>query len=571
MKIPYGQSNYRKVIRNGYYYVDKTAFVRTLEEQGDYHILLRPRRFGKSLFLSMLWHYYDVNFTDEFETLFGHLDIGNNPTPTHNSYQVLFIEFSGIPTNDRTGIQRIFTTKIHMALQNFLRRYRYPEAAVGGLDAYASASEKMEYFLDATAQTKVYLLIDEYDHFANALLANDLEHFRSIVGKGGFVRAFYEVLKAATQRGVLDRLFITGVTPMMLDSLTSGFNIVENLSHHARFNQAIGFTRAETQALVEPLADNCTLDSKSLLDDVTRWYNGYLFSGQTPTRDTLFNADMILYFVKHFDQAQCAYPRRMLDENIASDYGKILAMFSIGSRDDNYEVLEQLIGHDEVSALHRRKFDFDKGFDRDDFISLLLYMGFVTFKDVTLGRERFQIPNYVIRTLYYEYFKVELERRNQIRMPGVQLEDSIIALALHNDPSALAKDIEGVLANFSNRDYIQLNEKHIKTLLLTLLFQSPVYFIKSEPELNRHYPDILLLERSPFEVKHQHLIELKYCKQSERQKSPELWQRKLEEGIGQVRNYLQLPDVKALSRLSAWVLLTDGAEVMIQAVAADQQ
>jgi hypothetical protein len=139
---------------------------------------------------------------------------------------------------------------------------------------------------------------------------------------------------------------------------------------------------------------------------------------------------MIFYFIKHFDYKQCTYPRRMLDENIASDYGKVLAMFSIGNRDDNYEVLEKLIEHNEVVAIHRRKFDFDKGFDRDDFISLLLYMGFITFKDVTLGRESFQIPNYVIRTLYYEYFKIELERRNQIKMPGVQLEDSTQAQCL---------------------------------------------------------------------------------------------------------------------------------------------
>jgi len=564
MKIPYGQSNYRKVIRNGFYYVDKTAFVRTLEEQGDYHVLLRPRRFGKSLFLSMLWHYYDVNFKDEFEPLFGHLDIGKNPTDSHNSYQVLFIEFSGIPTDDRDSIYQAFTSKIQHALYDFFKRYQFDQSYIDMLEQASGAASKMELFLTQVSGNKIYLLIDEYDHFANALLADDLNHFRSIMGKGGFVRAFYEVLKTATQRGVLDRLFITGVTPVMLDSLTSGFNMVKNLSHHPAFNRSIGFTRQETDALIQPLATQNQLSTESLMQDVTRWYNGYRFSpSQT---QTLYNADMVLYFLDNFDYEKSNYPRRMLDENIASDYGKVLAMFSIGNRDQNYEVLEKLIEHNEVVALHRRKFDFDKGFDRDDFISLLLYMGFITFKDVTLGRESFQIPNYVIRTLYYEYFKVELERRHQIKMPGVQIEDSIIALALHNDLAPLAKDIEGVLASFSNRDYIQLGEKHIKTLLLTLLYQSPVYFIKSEPELNRHYPDILLLERSPFAVKHQHLIELKYCKQSERKKSARIWQNKLDEGIEQVTSYLQLADVKRLTKLSTWVVLTDGCEVLIRQV-----
>jgi hypothetical protein len=296
------------------------------------------------------------------------------------------------------------------------------------------------------------------------------------------------------------------------------------------------------------------------MDDVSQWYNGYRFAEQA--QESLFNADMILYFLKNFDAEHCAYPQRMLDENIASDYGKVLALFSIGNRDENFEVLEKLIEHNEVTAKYRRKFDFDKGFERDDFISLLLYMGFITFKEVTLGRERFQIPNYLIRTLYYEYFKVELERRNQIKLPGYQIEDSIISLALNNDLQPLLKQMEGVLAHFSNRDYIKLDEKHIKTLLLTLLYQSQVYFIRSEPEINQRYPDVLLLERSPYQVKHQHLIELKYCRPSERKKSPQAWQNKLEEGIEQVRGYLELPDVKTLPKLSAWVVLTDGREIV---------
>lgn len=340
--------------------------------------------------------------------------------------------------------------------------------------------------------------------------------------------------------------------------------MVKNLSHRPHFNQAIGFTRQETAALMVPLAEQCDLSADTLMQDMTHWYNGYTFGSQQ--KEAMYNADMVLYFLDHFDHENCAYPRRMLDENIASDYGKVLAMFSIGNRDDNYEVLEKLIEHNEVTAKHRRKFDFDKGFDRDDFISLLLYMGFITFKDVQLGRERFQIPNYVIRTLYYEYFKVELERREQIKMPGAQIEESIISLALHNDPLPLLKDMEGVLASFSNRDYIKLDEKQFKTLLLTLLYQSAVYFIKSEPEINQRYPDVLLLKRSPYEVKHQHLIELKYCKKSERTKSPQLWQNKLDEGVEQVKGYLQLPDVKTLAKLSAWVVLTDGNEVVTQQI-----
>lgn len=217
MKIPYGQSNYRKVIRNGFHYVDKTAFVRTLEDEGDYNILLRPRRFGKSLFLSMLWYYYDANFKHEFETLFGHLAIAKDPTPSHNSYQILFMEFSGIVTNEHSRMYQGFIDSVETALISFFKRYHYPESNIKSLRQHDSAEAMLKHFLTLTESAKIYLLIDEYDHFANALLADDLDHFRNIMGKGGFVRTFYEVLKAATQRGILDRLFMTGVTPVMLD------------------------------------------------------------------------------------------------------------------------------------------------------------------------------------------------------------------------------------------------------------------------------------------------------------------------------------------------------------------
>ncbi len=570
MKIPYGQSNFKTVISENYVYVDKTRFIRTLEDEGRFSILLRPRRFGKSLFLSMLSHYYDMNFADEFASLFGQLAIGKNPTASHNQHQVLFLEFSGISTDSRAGIYAAFTSKVNNALLTFLGRYGYAPAAHNDIVREPTPAGKLETLLRHAQGQKIYVFIDEYDHFANSLLAEDLSHFRNIMGKGGFVRAFYELIKTGTQQGVIDRLFITGVTPVMLDSLTSGFNVVDNLSTHACFNDAIGFTRKETEGLIKPLADGCGLQLDSLMANVTAWYNGYCFS-ESCTAAGMYNADMVLYFIKHFDQKTCAYPRRMLDENIASDYGKILALFSIGDRNENYQVLEELIEKNEIVAKQRRKFDFDKGFDRNDFVSLLYYMGFITFKGSLLGRESYQIPNYVIKVLYFEYFKVELERLNVLTISDAHIEDSIIALALHNDPAPLLDEIRAILQQFSNRDFIKLDEKHIKTLLLTLLFQSPVYAIKSEPEMNHKYPDILLLERSPYAVQYEHLLELKYCKKSERSKNPRIWQDKLAEGVRQVQGYLQLPEVKMHQKLSAWVLLTDGDEVIVEPVVKPQE
>ncbi len=560
MKIPYGESNFKKVITEGFVYIDKTAFIPMLEEVGSFLFLLRPRRFGKSLFLSMLEHYYDIAHKDEFDELFGKLHIGQNPTPLRNSYPVLTMDFSGIDTDG--GYDAIFglvNDKVDSALLDFLRRYGHPKSIQAEVLAMTSPAAKMERFMSVMSGQKLLLLIDEYDHFANSILADDLKLFQRIMGKGGFVRSFYEVLKTSTQRGTLDRLFITGVTPIMLDSMTSGFNIGQNLSLHEDFNEAIGFTKAETASLLQPLVSACKLDADALMADVTDWYNGYRFNDDAS--ETIYNANMVLYFLKNFRLKDCSYPDPMLDDNIASDYGKILGMFSIGDRDTNFSVLDALISQGEVSAEQRRKFDFEKGFDRDDFISLLAYMGFVTLQRKTPFGEVFVIPNHVMRELYFQYFKVELERRNQMSISTQALRLAVEALAMRDDMQPLITEMTQALQLLSNRDAMNMDEKHIKVLLLTLLYQVPVYFIQSEREINRKYPDILLLERNPIVLPHQHLIELKYCKKGKSADKYVGWEAKTKEGIAQVQGYLQLPEIARLKNLSAWLLVTDGERV----------
>lgn len=563
LKIPYGLSNFKKVISEGYTYVDKTAYIPRLEEQGNYLLLLRPRRFGKSLFISMLEYYYDQRYAGEFQALFGQLAIGQQPTALQNSYQVLFIEFSGIATTSAEDIYRAFTTKIQLALERFLEDYAYPRTAIQQVQQCELPHEKMEAFFTQVRDNKLLVLIDEYDHFANTILADNLTHFQSIVGKGGFVRSFYETLKAATQRGALDRLFITGVTPVMLDSLTSGFNVVKNISLHASFNEAIGFTHQETQGLLQALVEPCALDANQLLADVAHWYDGYWFN--VDATESMFNSDMLLYFIDQFRRGTCRYPKQMLDENIASDYGKIMALFHIGNREANYQVLDELIQHGQVEAQQQRKFDLEKGLERDDFVSLLAYMGFVSLQGETLTGQIFGIPNQVIRELYFQYFKVELEQRNQIKFSRRPLELAIQALALKGELAPLASEVQTALQLLSNRDSLKMDEQHLKTLMLTLLYQFPVYFIQSEREMNRKYPDILLLERSPYAVKYQHLLELKYSKKSTGGQGFKL---KLQEGREQVRQYLQLPEIAKLQQLQAWVVVSDGETVQVESVQA---
>ncbi len=556
MKIPYGISNFKDLITGGYVYIDKTDYIAKLEEAGKYHILLRPRRFGKSLMLSALEYYYDIGSKTDFEAIFSKLYIGKHPTPLQSSYQVLFMEFSGIETGSHEQILSGFNVNVNIYLQAFLKRYGYGEKAIAGLEDCPAPADKLKHVFNVASGKKILLLVDEYDHFANTVLAEDLGLFRRITGKGGFVRSFYETVKAATQRGIVDRLFITGVTPITLDSMTSGFNIGENISFDKGFNTVTGFTKAEVAGLLQPLTETCQLNAEKLMEDVTRWYNGYRFHPNA--RESVYNANMVLYFLKNFDREECAYPERMLDDNIASDYGKLMGLFTIGNPDENYAVLDELINTGEVIAQQRRKFDFDKGFERDDFISLLAYMGFASLQGKTLSGEVFAIPNHVMQELYFQYFKVELERRNQITIPNRGLALAVEVLALHDNLQPLADEMQRVLQVLSNRDFTNMDEKHVKTLLLTLLYQVSFYFIQSEREMNHKYPDILLLERSPFVVQHQHLIELKYAKKSDKEKG---WKAKRQEGIEQVEGYLQLPEITTLPRLSAWVLLTDGERV----------
>ncbi|MCI5126888.1 MAG: AAA family ATPase, partial [Candidatus Electrothrix sp. AR5] len=332
--------------------------------------------------------------------------------------------------------------------------YQYPAEAVRRLEEQSSPASLMKAFFEIVREAKIYLLIDEYDHFANALLGEDQELFSAIVGKGGFVRAFYEVIKTATMEGIVDRLFITGVTSITLDSMTSGFNIGKNLSFNKECNQALGFTGQETEAMIQPLVEACGLDTEEMMRTLGDWYNGYRFSSRADEK--VFNPDMVLYFLDSFDSDECRWPEKMLDDNIASDYGKIMRLFGIGDRERNFETLEELIVNGEIIGRHKGKLDLDmhKPFERDDFISLLLYMGFVTISDTVLSQLRYVIPNYVIQKLYYDYFRAEIKRRAQIGVSGRAVENAVAELALHNNIKPLLDEIRSVLALFSNRDFM---------------------------------------------------------------------------------------------------------------------
>jgi len=555
-KIIYGESNFKKIkINNDYFYIDKTQHIESLENLNEsFVIFLRPRRFGKSLFLSTLQYYYDENSKDEFEAIFADTYIGQNPTPLKNSYRILFFEFSGINTD--AGMDVIyegFKDNLKLAIRRYFVRYGY-EKYIDKIDDIKTPTGLIKYFFGVVQDDKIYLLIDEYDQFANAILAHSMQDFLKMVSKGGFVRSFYEVLKGATQTGTVQKMFITGVTPITLDSLSSGFNIVKHITYRKEFNDLAGFTQQEVDySLEESIFRRCkNIDKESLLDKVKIWYNGYLFNGEANER--IYNATLLNYFITEYNFDKCKMPTRMLDSNVASDYKAIMKLFNIGDSERNYKILQELIEKETITGVIKDRYELHREFTKDDFITLIYSMGFITIKDEIFGgMYRFEIPNYVIKMLYFNYFAIELERRNSLTISD-NIGQILLDLAL-GDVEPFRNRLGEVIKTLSNRDHQGLDEKHFQVISLSLLSFAEFYFKDSQPEKNNKYPDILLTGRDE-RVPNNYLFELKWKKD----KDSHSYIKK--EGIKQVKGYLKLDKIKAIPKLRSYLLIgsKDGVE-----------
>jgi len=406
-KIPYGQSNFEKIRTENYVYVDKTRFIETIEnEQNSYVFLIRPRKFGKSLFLSMLFHYYDFCSADKFEALFGDLYIGKNPTPKRNSYFVVRFRFSGIDTTTVEAFKSSFNAKIEACVNEFLIHYEdfisadeYKTFRLKTIEESGKTGvEAIEKYIFSIAQRhkrKLYVIIDEYDHFANDLIAmgTNLSHeqYRQLIWANGVVRDFYETLKDGTQT-VVDKIFITGVTPMMLDDVTSGFNISNNLSVKEKYCEILGFTEEE----VEFVRQEAGVDKSLIKVDMKYLYNGYKFHFKA--RNKLYNSSLINYFFHELlDEGESI--ERLLDNNLKTDYGRIKKLLQ---KPENIEKLERIIEFNQVQSKVIDRFSIDKIHESENFLSLLYYLGLVTIENED-NIPMLKIPNYTIKCWIEEY------------------------------------------------------------------------------------------------------------------------------------------------------------------------
>jgi len=560
-KIPYGISDFKKLIEQNYQFIDKTKYLETIENLNEpYLIFLRPRRFGKSLFLSLLDYYYDINSKDDFDSLFKGLYIHKNPTPMKNSYYILRFNFSGINTENYKSVLEGFNIKIIEGFTNFENKYDLKIE----YNKTGYPSEIFTTFLTGVRNklkndNKIYCLIDEYDHFANELLGFKVDAFKDSVSQTGFVRKWYEVLKIGTETGLIDRIFITGVSPITLDSMTSGFNIASNETRTSIFNEMQGFVKEEVKTLIKTYISS----DKKIIDEVMsiliKYYNGYLFSENAKER--VFNSDMVLYYISRYN-IDNRPPRELVDSNIASDYAKMRNLFTLANKDRNFKILDSIMKGEEQNVSITKQFSLEKEFTSDDFKSLLFYMGFLTIDRVDEYNDAFlKVPNYVIKELYFDFFYKIINDDIKYDLDISNLKKSIKQFALNGDIRPFMDIVQAVLKRLSNRDYIKFDEKYVKVIMLTYLIQSKLYYVKSEYEVDGGYIDITLLKNPNINPKYQAIFEVKYIKKGDY--TEELYNKKIKEAKEQLARYKSSAELMNIENLVKYIVIIVGSEVKL--------
>ena len=568
--IGYAEADFYSMVTRGHYYVDRTAFIAKQENLGNRNQLFaRPRRFGKSLWISTLQHYYDIRFKDEFDMLFGKYYIGQHPTPYRNSYIVLRFQFSGIDVSTDEKAYAGFRRNVLAGTQACMTEHPnyFSEDDMLKLSAESSPEGILQAFLTIyrfkRIPYKIYTLIDEYDHFANELFTLDLERFQNIVSRTGWVRKFYELIKNGMGEGQIDRNFMTGVTPLTVDAMTSGFNTLTHLTLRADFYDLMGFKKSEVEDILLAVgATEATLPK--FMDDLTEWYNGYMFTEEQPEK--LYNSDMVMYFAEQYELKK-AYPKKMLDTNIASDYNKVRKVFMTNSEDTTYmPLLKRLTMDGTVTASLTDIFNFEKRFDEADIISLLFYMGWLTIKDEEEGAYIFKIPNRVIQELYYDYFVVISEEETQLNRSFGQIRTALRDFSKDNNPHPFLGLIKTLIdKQLSLRDAENFDEKHLKMLLIPYLSLSSSHYVVSEPEWENKYADILLLKRPQVATKYNFILELKYIRKTDKNKKDKVTKEShvkkvVAEARQQLNDYLATENAKRIENLKAWLLILVGRE-----------
>lgn len=569
--LPYGMMNFADIRLDNYYYVDKTSFIPVIEQSDRFFFFIRPRRFGKSLTLNMLQHYYDVRTRDKFDALFGDLYIGKHPTRDRNSYLVLYLNFSGI-SGELHNYSQGLDAHCNTSFDYFCDIYAeyLPKGIKEVLNEKAGAVEQLDYLYHQCelAGQQIYLFIDEYDHFTNAILsdAESIHRYTEETHKEGYLRAFFNRVKAGTYSSI-KRCFITGVSPVTMDDLTSGFNIGTNYSLTPKFNAMMGFTEDEVREMLTYYSTKApfhhTVDE--LIELMKPWYDNYCFAQECYDQPTLYNSNMVLYFVKNYIDNNGKAPRNMIESNIRIDYEKLRMLIR---KDKEFahdaSIIQTLVSQGYITGELKDGFPAANIVDSDNFVSLLYYFGMLTVSGTYKGKTKLIIPNQVVREQLYTYL---LNTYNEADLSFNNHEKDELSSALAYDGAwqSYFDYIADCLKRYASQRDKQKGESFVHGFTLAMTAQNRFYRPISEADTQSGYVDIFLspmLEIYP-DMSHSYIIELKYA----RYKDPESRVEELRaEAIAQTNRYADTDRVKnaiGTTQLHKIVVVYKGMEMRV--------
>ena len=569
-RIPYGMQNFEDVIKEDCYYVDKTPFIEQIEESNKYFFFIRPRRFGKTLTLSMLENYYDINKKDKFEEIFGKLYIGQNPTPEHNTYLIIRLNFAEVAAgldDYKDGLDN----HCRLVFNFFCDIYAHilPANTKEGLEKLTDAVSQLRFLCQKCQEVgkKIYLFIDEYDNFTNMILAHEehLVRYRNQTHGEGYLRQFFNTIKGAAGN-TLGRVFVTGVSPVTMDDLTSGFNIGTNYSLSPDFNEMTGFTEEEVREMLDyyrsVLPFNHTTDE--LIKVMKPWYDNYCFAEDRYGETTMYNSVMVLNFVDNYIRSEYQIPKKMVETNIRIDYDKMRMLIRHDKEfAHDASIIQQLVTQGFVIGTLNENFPAERINDPDNFLSLLFYFGMVTIDGTYKGETKFIIPNEVVRDQMYTYL-LDTYKENDLvydRYSKGKLESK---LAYHGEYKPYFEYIADCLKKYSSQRDKQKGEAFVHGFTLAMTSQNKFYRPISELDNDGGYADIFL---SPLcdiykDMVDSYIIELKYCKS---QTTGEQVKKLFEEASAQISRYADSDMVREAvktTKLHKLVVIYRGAEMV---------
>ncbi len=553
-RLPYGINDFEAVIEQNQYYVDKTMYLPLLENQPSNIFFIRPRRFGKSIFLSMLHAYYDCSKKEKFQTLFGDLWVGKHPTPLQGRYQVLHLDFSYVGGSIEK-LEENFNMYLRVKLDGFMRVYQefYLADFKEKFFKSDSAAEKLALLQDETATKGIplYLIIDEYDNFTNTVLNEQGEKvYWAITHADGFYRDVFKKFK-----GMFERIFITGVSPVTLDDVTSGFNIGWHISTKPEFNQMLGFSQEEVRKMFAYYKEvggiPATSDIEAMIDEMKPWYDNYCFSKKAlETQSKVFNCDMVIYYLRNYmDYGQA--PDLMIDPNTKTDYSKMKKLLQLDKLDgDRKGVIRTIAEAGQIVAPLTEAFSAYSLTDPQIFTSLLFYYGMLTIKGTRGDKMILGIPNNNVRKQYYGYLKDLYEEKAYVDTN--QLTDYYYDMAYEGRWREGLQFMADAYSKVSSvRDGIE-SERNLQGFFMAYLNLNNYYYTAPELELNHGYCDFFLLPNlTHYATKHSYILELKVLSKKDYEAKPEdgklskaevQWQ----EAEEQIKRYAVAPRVEAL-------------------------